>query len=110
MSQLSEGGSGVSDPVALGELTSLDLWMDDIHAVMDEAGSESAVFYGIGGGGTMAMLYAATHPERVSGLVSSTASPVSSGLTTIRGDARPSSRKRSWTSCAPGGGKEFSST
>jgi pimeloyl-ACP methyl ester carboxylesterase/class 3 adenylate cyclase len=62
-------GSGVSDPVSISELTTLDLWMDDITAVMDEVGSKHAVFYGIGGGGTMAMLYAATHPERVSGLV-----------------------------------------
>ncbi len=62
-------GSGVSDPVSLHELTSLDLWMDDIDVVMDEVGSESAVLYGIGGGGTMSMLYAATHPQRVSGLV-----------------------------------------
>src|SRR4249919_1485939 len=62
-------GSGVSDPVSLRELTSLDLWMDDIDVVMDEVGSESAVLYGIGGGGTMSMLYAATHPHRVSGLV-----------------------------------------
>jgi pimeloyl-ACP methyl ester carboxylesterase len=103
-------GSGISDPVALGELTSLDLWMDDIHAVMDEAGSESAVLYGIGGGGTMAMLYAASHPDRVSGLVL-----VNSFARLTRTDdypwgRAPSSRKRSWTSCAPGGGKEFSST
>jgi pimeloyl-ACP methyl ester carboxylesterase/class 3 adenylate cyclase len=62
-------GSGVSDPVSLDEVTSLELWMDDIQTVMDEVGSESAVFYGIGGGGTMAMLYAATYPQRVSGLV-----------------------------------------
>ncbi len=62
-------GSGVSDPVSLRELRSLDLWMDDINVVMDEVGSESAVFYGIGGGGTMSMLFAATHPQRVSGLV-----------------------------------------
>jgi class 3 adenylate cyclase/pimeloyl-ACP methyl ester carboxylesterase len=62
-------GSGVSDPVPLGELTSLDLWMDDIRVVMDTVGSESAVFYGIGGGGTMSMLFAATHPDRVSGLI-----------------------------------------
>ena len=62
-------GSGVSDPVSLRELTSLDLWMDDINVVMDEVGSESAILYGIGGGGTMSMLYAATHPQRVSGLV-----------------------------------------
>jgi pimeloyl-ACP methyl ester carboxylesterase/class 3 adenylate cyclase len=62
-------GSGISDPVSLRELTSLDLWMDDISVVMDEVGSESAVLYGIGGGGTMSMLFAATHPQRVSGLV-----------------------------------------
>jgi pimeloyl-ACP methyl ester carboxylesterase/class 3 adenylate cyclase len=62
-------GSGVSDPVSLRELTSLDLWMDDINVVMDEVGSESAVLYGIGGGGTICMLFAATHPQRVSGLV-----------------------------------------
>ena len=62
-------GSGVSDPVSLSELTSLDLWMDDIDVVMDEVGSESAVLFGVGGGGTMSMLFAATHPQRVSGLV-----------------------------------------
>ena len=62
-------GSGVSDPVSLHELTSLDLWMDDIRVVMDEVRSESAVLYGVGGGGTMSMLFAATHPDRVSGLI-----------------------------------------
>ena len=62
-------GSGLSDPVSLRELRSLDLWMDDIAVVMDEVESESAVLFGIGGGGTMSMLFAATHPERVSGLV-----------------------------------------
>ena len=62
-------GSGLSDPVSLGELRSLDPWMDDIQVVMDEVGSQSAVLFGIGGGGTMSMLFAATHPERVSGLV-----------------------------------------
>jgi pimeloyl-ACP methyl ester carboxylesterase len=62
-------GSGISDPVAMGELSTLDVWMEDIDVVMDEVGSESAVLYGIGGGGTMSMLYAATRPHRVSGLV-----------------------------------------
>jgi class 3 adenylate cyclase/pimeloyl-ACP methyl ester carboxylesterase len=62
-------GSGISDPVALDELTPLDLWMDDIAVVMDEVGSESAVLFGIGGGGAMSLLFAATHPQRVSGLV-----------------------------------------
>ncbi|HEV8602269.1 MAG TPA: adenylate/guanylate cyclase domain-containing protein [Gaiellaceae bacterium] len=62
-------GSGVSDPVSLRELRSLELWMDDIHVVMDEVQSENAVLYGIGGGGTMSMLFAATYPQRVSGLI-----------------------------------------
>jgi pimeloyl-ACP methyl ester carboxylesterase len=62
-------GSGISDPVSMGELNTLDVWMEDIDVVMDEVGSESAVLYGIGGGGTMSMLYAATRPQRVSGLV-----------------------------------------
>ena len=69
MISFDQRGSGVSDPVSLQEVTSLELWMDDIDAVMNEVGSESAVFYGLGGGGTMAMLYAATYPQRVSGLV-----------------------------------------
>ena len=103
-------GSGVSDPVALGELTSLDLWMDDIHAVMDEAGSESAVFYGIGGGGTMAMLYAATHPDRVSGLVL-----VNSFARLVRADDYPWGRapeleEEVMDVMRTGWGKEFSST
>jgi pimeloyl-ACP methyl ester carboxylesterase len=62
-------GSGISDPVSMGELSTLDVWMEDIDVVMDEVGSENAVLYGIGGGGTMSMLYAATRPQRVSGLV-----------------------------------------
>ena len=59
----------MSDPVSLGELTSLDLWMDDISASWIPSARESAVLYGIGGGGTMSMLFAATHPNRVSGLI-----------------------------------------
>lgn len=62
-------GSGISDPVALGEHNTLDVWMEDIDVVMDAVGSEAAVLYGIGGGGTMSLLYAATRPQRVSGLV-----------------------------------------
>jgi pimeloyl-ACP methyl ester carboxylesterase len=62
-------GSGLSDPVALGELTSLEPWMDDVHVVMDAVGSQNAVLFGIGGGGTMGMLFAATYPQRASALV-----------------------------------------
>ena len=43
--------------------------MGDVAAVMDAARSESAVLFGYSEGGPMAILHAATHPERVQGLV-----------------------------------------
>ena len=43
--------------------------MDDVRAVMDAAGSERAVVFGVSEGGPMAMLFAATYPERTIALV-----------------------------------------
>ena len=43
--------------------------MDDARAVMDAVGSERAVVLGVCEGGPMAMLFAATYPERTIGLV-----------------------------------------
>jgi class 3 adenylate cyclase len=43
--------------------------MDDVTAVLDAATSERAALIGTGAGGPMTMLYAASHPERVNGLV-----------------------------------------
>ena len=43
--------------------------MDDLRAVMDAAGSERAAVYGGSEGGPLAILFAATYPERVSALV-----------------------------------------
>jgi class 3 adenylate cyclase len=43
--------------------------MDDVRAVMDAAGVERAAIVGISEGGPLAMLFAATYPERVSTLV-----------------------------------------
>jgi pimeloyl-ACP methyl ester carboxylesterase len=57
-------GCGLSDRVPPTELASLETRMDDLRAVMDAAGSERAVLYGISEGGPMAMLFAATYPER----------------------------------------------
>jgi pimeloyl-ACP methyl ester carboxylesterase len=57
-------GCGLSDRVSLNELASLETRMDDMRTVMDAAGSERAVVYGISEGGPMAMLFAATYPER----------------------------------------------
>ena len=60
-------GAGLSDPW-LGFPT-LEDQMDDVLAVMDAAGSERATLMGSLEGGPLAMLFAATHPDRVSGLI-----------------------------------------
>ena len=62
-------GTGVSDPLPPGEIPSLEQWLDDINAVLEEVGSTHAVLIGMGGGGSLSMLFAATHPDRTSGLV-----------------------------------------
>jgi class 3 adenylate cyclase len=64
-----KGGSGLSDPVPLTELPSLEVWIEQVQAVMDAVGSERAALLGDGGGGPMAIMFAATHPERVAALV-----------------------------------------
>ena len=60
-------GSGLSDPVT--EAPTLEQRIDDVRAVMDAAGSERAALFGISEGAPMGVLFAATHPERVSALV-----------------------------------------
>lgn len=60
-------GTGLSDR-SLG-YGSLEERSDDIRAVMDAAGSERAVIYGISEGGPMALLFAATNPDRVQALI-----------------------------------------
>lgn len=47
----------------------LETQMDDMTAVMSAAGSGSAVVYGGAWGAAMSMLFAATHPERTTGLI-----------------------------------------
>ena len=60
-------GTGLSDKVS--DLPSLDERMDDVRAVMDAVGIESAAVMGISEGGSLASLFAATHPERCQALV-----------------------------------------
>jgi pimeloyl-ACP methyl ester carboxylesterase len=60
-------GMGMSDRVPGG--TPLDVRMDDIRAVMDAVGSESAAVMGESEGGPLAMLFAAAHPERTRALI-----------------------------------------
>ncbi len=62
-------GTGLSDRVALDQLPTLELRMDDLRAVMDAAGSEQATIFGVSEGGAMSLLFAATHPERLRSLI-----------------------------------------
>src|SRR5262245_19832056 len=62
-------GTGLSDRVPRDELPSLEVRMDDVLAVLDAVGSERAAVMGHSEGGNLAVLYAATHPERVIALV-----------------------------------------
>jgi class 3 adenylate cyclase len=62
-------GTGVSDPVPLGGVPTFEEWMDDVGFVLDAVGSERAAVIGHGDGAPMAILFAATHPDRVSALV-----------------------------------------
>lgn len=62
-------GAGLSDPVPLNALPTLEHWMDDARAVLDAVGSESAALLGDAEGGPMAMTFAATYPQRTRALV-----------------------------------------
>lgn len=60
-------GVGLSDRGA--SVPTLEERMDDVRAVMDAVGSQRAALIGISEGGPMALLFAATYPERVAALV-----------------------------------------
>lgn len=60
-------GTGLSDR-GVG-LPDFETRMDDVRAVMDAAGSESAALLGYSEGGPMSVLFAATYPERTRALV-----------------------------------------
>ena len=60
-------GTGMSDRMA--EAATLEERTDDIRAVMDAAESTRAVILGVSEGGSMACLFAATHPERTRSLI-----------------------------------------
>jgi class 3 adenylate cyclase len=58
---------GLSDRT--GRLPTLEDSMDDLLAVLAVTGAERPALFGISEGGPMSMLFAATHPDRVSSLV-----------------------------------------
>jgi class 3 adenylate cyclase len=56
-------------------LPPLEERMDDMLAVLNAAGSEQAALFGVSEGGPLSILFAATHPQRVSALVMYGAAP-----------------------------------
>lgn len=64
---LDKRGTGLSDRVR--EVPTLETRMDDVRAVMDAVGSEKALLWSGHEGTRMAILFAATYPERTAGLM-----------------------------------------
>jgi class 3 adenylate cyclase/pimeloyl-ACP methyl ester carboxylesterase len=60
-------GTGLSD--RLSAIPTLEERMDDVRAVMDAAGSTRAALLAFSQGGPMAIVFAATYPERTTALV-----------------------------------------
>lgn len=62
-------GTGVSDAVASGSMPTWEEWAEDIGTVLDAAGSSQTAILASMDAGPMAILYAVSHPERVSALI-----------------------------------------
>lgn len=62
-------GMGLSDPVSLDEVPTIERFVDCVRAVLDAAGCERAVVYGDGPATGVAVPFAAAHPDRVVALV-----------------------------------------
>ena len=64
---LDKRGTGLSD--GFRQPPTLETRMDDLRLVMDAVGSERAVLWSAQDGARLALLFAATYPERTAGLV-----------------------------------------
>ncbi len=62
-------GSGASGRVLHGGLPTWEEWGEDLSAVLDAVGSQSAAVFAEAEAGATAVLFAAAHPERVHALV-----------------------------------------
>jgi class 3 adenylate cyclase/alpha-beta hydrolase superfamily lysophospholipase len=62
-------GTGASDAVPDHAMPTWEEWADDVRAVLDTAGSERAVVFAETDSGPTGLLFTATDPARVSGLI-----------------------------------------
>jgi class 3 adenylate cyclase len=62
-------GTGLSDSLSGGTVSTWEEWVEDLGAVLDTAGSRRAAIFAAVDSGPIASLFAATHPERVNALI-----------------------------------------
>ena len=62
-------GTGLSDPVPLNDLPTIEAWMDDLGIVLDAVGSQAAALVCASSGAVVGLPFAATYPERVAALI-----------------------------------------
>lgn len=67
--RLDRRGSGASEPLGADVLPAWESFAEDIRCVMDAVGSQKAFIYADGDAGPLGLLFAATHPERIRGLI-----------------------------------------
>lgn len=94
--QFDKRGTGASD--RRSRMPGIDERVEDLRAVMDAAGVERAFLYGASEGGPTCLLFAATYPDRVSGIVLH-----GSGAYTDRPDLAPdvlAARRQSYAAAA----------
>jgi class 3 adenylate cyclase len=85
-------GTGMSERGPTGQ--PFEEWMDDVRTVLRAVGSERAAFFGCHLGGRLALLFAASHPERTTAVVAFGAHPA-----TLRDDDYPwgaTPEERAW--------------
>jgi pimeloyl-ACP methyl ester carboxylesterase len=66
---LDKRGTGLSDRLAPGQVPALEEGIDDVQAVLDAVGIEQFALMGVADGGPLAIVYAASAPDRVQSLV-----------------------------------------
>jgi pimeloyl-ACP methyl ester carboxylesterase len=66
---LDKRGTGLSDPVPLDKLPTLEERIDDVRVVMDAAESKQAALLGTSEAGALNLLFAAMYPERTTALI-----------------------------------------
>jgi class 3 adenylate cyclase len=77
-------GTGASDPISGGGTPTWEEWAEDLGIVLDAADSEQAAIFATLDGGPMAMVFAASHPDRTRALILS-----NTGAKLVRGDDYP---------------------